>query len=292
MQPLTLLLLAATASAQSLASVLTNPAVSELAAVLSAYPAIVKTLSGAKDITILAPANGARGLRQLAGAAKYEKYAPGLTEATLTYHVLKGAIPASAVPANAFVETLLTNGNYSAVTGGQRVQATKKDGKVVFISGGGAKSTVTAADIKFDGGVIHLIDAVLQPPQAPSIVARAGGLTTLASTLASQGLAKTVDGLKGITIFAPTNAAFDAASGLIETLSKEQLAGALTYHVVKAVAYSTDVKDGLEVPTVQGKTLKITVKGGSVYVNKAKVIKTDILTKNGVVHVIDGVLTP
>jgi hypothetical protein len=71
--------------------------------------------------------------------------------------ILKGAIPLSGIPANAFVETLLTNSNYSSVTGGQRLRVEKNANNVTFTSALGAKSKVTKADIKFDGGYIHVI---------------------------------------------------------------------------------------------------------------------------------------
>ena len=75
---------------------------------------------------------------------------------------------------------------------------------------------------------------------------------------------------------------------------KKLLTSILTYHVVKgAVPASTVVKlNGKSVKTLNGKSVKITVKGGKVYVNKSKVIKTDVKASNGIIHVIDTVLIP
>lgn len=111
-------------------------------------------------------------------------------------------------------------------------------------------------------------------------------------SLNAAGLSKTVDSLRDITIFAPSNAAFDKASSVLAGLSKAQVAGALTYHVVKGVGYSTSLKDGQLLPTVQGGNLKVKIRNGVVYINSAKVVKPDFLTKSGVVHLIDSVLTP
>jgi len=292
------LILFASAQAQTLQSLLGSPGLTNLTTILSRYPALAATLSSATDITILAPADGARGLERILastserGQALINRFSPGIIESTLTYHVLKGSFPASAIPEKAFVETLLTNTNYSSVTGGQRLQVEKSTSGVVFTSALGTKSKVTKADIKFNGGYIHLIDAVLTPPQTVAATAFGSGLTTLARTLNSTGLLSTVEGLKDVTIFAPTNAAFATAQSTIATLSEAQVKGALTYHVAKGVAFSTSLKNGQQVPTVNGKPLVIKIDGDKVFVNNAKVIKTDILTKNGVVHVIDSVLVP
>lgn len=105
-------------------------------------------------------------------------------------------------------------------------------------------------------------------------------------------LTKSVAAMKDITIFAPTNAAFDKASVIISALSTEKVKEALTFHVVKGVTYSTNLKDGTELKTVQGEKLKVKIVGANVFVNGVKVVVSDVLTKNGVVHVIDGVLVP
>jgi hypothetical protein len=146
-------------NAQSLSSVLAGAKdLSDLKTVLGKYPAIVNTLASAKGITILAPIDGSDGMDRLVSSVEgalapiVARTSPGLIESTLTYHVLKGVFPASAIPANAFVETLLTNANYSSVTGGQRVQVSKKNGKVT-VTGAGRPISVVKADIKFDGGL-------------------------------------------------------------------------------------------------------------------------------------------
>lgn len=179
------LLFIAGAQGQTLQSLLGTPGLTQLTAVLGKFPAITNTLANAKDITILAPADGARGIQQLLastsgqGKAFVDRFTPGSVEAALTYRksylstytgdmslqspdVLKGAIPSSAIPANAFVETLLSSGNFSSVTGGQRIQVQKTASGVTFTSALGAKSKVTKADIKFNGGYIHLIGTSLR----------------------------------------------------------------------------------------------------------------------------------
>jgi uncharacterized surface protein with fasciclin (FAS1) repeats len=96
-----------------------------------------------------------------------------------------------------------------------------------------------------------------------------------------------VENLKDVTIFAPTDGAFDSAESIISGLNEDGISSALTYHVAKGVGYSTDFLNGQIVPTVNGKTLSITVKNGTASVNGARIVKTDLLTRNGVMHVIE-----
>ena len=73
---------------------------------------------------------------------------------------------------------------------------------------------------------------------------------------------------------------------------KEALAKILTYHVVSGKVTAKDVVELTEATTVQGQKVTISVRDGSVYVNGAKVIATDIMTSNGVIHVLDSVILP
>jgi transforming growth factor-beta-induced protein len=272
-------------------------------------PAILSALTSAKNsITILAPTNAAFAafLNVSANTAAIKADA-GLVPALLEYHVLKGVYKSTAFgPKGAFAPTLLTNSSYTNVTGGQVVEAIVEAGKVDIYSGLHAKSTVVVAvshtpnyfhddidadryqDVAFDGGVIHVIDTVLTIPESPSATAEAAGLTSLASALTSAGLVSTVDGLHDVTIFAPTNAAFAAIADTTAKLTKKQLTEVLTYHVIsEAVAYSTTLKDGEKVATVEGDKVTISLKGGKVLVDDATVVTADVLVSNGVVHVID-----
>ena len=95
------------------------------------------------------------------------------------------------------------------------------------------------------------------------------------------------------TVFAPTDAAFDALpSGLLESLSEEELTNILLYHVLDGRVNSTDLSDGMTATTLQGKDVLITINGTDVFINNAQVTVVDIQADNGVVHVIDAVLIP
>lgn len=120
--------------------------------------------------------------------------------------------------------------------------------------------------------------------------------STLVTAVKAAGLAETLSGDGPFTVFAPTNEAFaKLPEGTVETLlkpeNKEKLAAVLTYHVVAAKVMAADVKAG-KVATVNGAEATITVKDGAVMIDGAKVVTTDIVGKNGVIHVIDTVIMP
>ena len=122
----------------------------------------------------------------------------------------------------------------------------------------------------------------------------AGQFKTLAKALTEAGLIDTLKGPGPYTVFAPTDAAFakipaDQLNALLA--DKAKLTKVLTYHVVPGAVMAKDVKPGM-VKTVEGQALTIDVSNAGVTVDDAKVIKTDILATNGVIHVIDTVVLP
>ncbi len=121
--------------------------------------------------------------------------------------------------------------------------------------------------------------------------------STLVAAVKAAGLVETLSGKGPFTVFAPTNAAFDALpKGTVETLlkpeNKEKLVSILTYHVVAAKVMAADAVKLDEAKTVQGQSAKITVTNGVAKIDNAKIVKTDIVCKNGVIHVIDAVILP
>jgi uncharacterized surface protein with fasciclin (FAS1) repeats len=121
----------------------------------------------------------------------------------------------------------------------------------------------------------------------------AGDFKTLATALQAAGLVETLKGKGPFTVFAPTDAAFaklpkDQLDALLK--DKAKLTAVLTYHVVSGKVMAADVKAG-KVKTVQGSELTVSTSGG-VMVDNAKVVKTDIVADNGVIHVIDTVVIP
>ena len=123
----------------------------------------------------------------------------------------------------------------------------------------------------------------------------AGQFKTLAKALDTAGLIPVLKGKGPFTVFAPTDEAFaKLPAGTLEALLKDKskLAAILTYHVVPGAVRAADVVKLDSAKTVQGQKIAITVKGASVMVNQANVVKTDIEASNGVIHVIDAVIMP
>lgn len=122
----------------------------------------------------------------------------------------------------------------------------------------------------------------------------AGQFNTLVKAVQEAGLVETLKGEGPFTVFAPTDDAF--AKVPQETLNalladKDALAKVLTYHVVSGKVMAADVAGIDSATTVEGSDISITTEGG-VKVNEANVVKTDIVTSNGVIHVIDSVILP
>ncbi|MEM6597869.1 MAG: fasciclin domain-containing protein, partial [Cyanobacteria bacterium P01_C01_bin.69] len=123
-----------------------------------------------------------------------------------------------------------------------------------------------------------------------------GSFDTLVAAVQAADLAETLSAPGPYTVFAPTDEAFAALpEGVLDALllpeNKDVLTQILTYHVVSGEVPSSAVETGL-VPTVEGASLDVVADGSGVTVNGANVVATDVMTSNGVIHVIDAVLVP
>ena len=134
----------------------------------------------------------------------------------------------------------------------------------------------------------------------PDIVDIAAGnedFSTLVAAVSAAGLVDTLKGVGPFTVFAPNNDAFaklpdGTVASLLEPENLETLQSILTYHVVSGSVLASDVVNLNRATTVNGEDVHISVRNGEVYVNESRVIATDIIGSNGVIHVIDGVLLP
>jgi len=125
----------------------------------------------------------------------------------------------------------------------------------------------------------------------------AGSFKTLAAALQAADLVETLKGNGPFTVFAPTDEAFaKLPAGTVENLlkpeNKTKLVSILTYHVVPGSVTSGQVAKMTSAKTVEGQSVKISSKGGTVMIDNAKVVKADIVASNGVIHVIDTVILP
>jgi uncharacterized surface protein with fasciclin (FAS1) repeats len=123
---------------------------------------------------------------------------------------------------------------------------------------------------------------------------KAGTFKTLLAAVKAAGLTETLEGKGPYTVFAPNDEAFaKLPKGTVESLLADipKLKKLLTYHVVSGDVRAADVAKLHDVKTVEGGNIHIHANGG-VKVNESKVIGADVVSDNGVIHVIDTVLTP
>ncbi|WJG35922.1 FAS1 domain-containing protein [Fusarium oxysporum Fo47] len=271
-----------------------NHILSVLNGILEERPGFAAALESMIDVTILAPSDDAiRSFLNNATIARMLASDSGAFEAVLSYHVLNGIYSnKNFTETPMFIETMLQNSTFGNVTGVQVVEA-KKDGDAVsFHSTLKTKANITQADLKFTGGVVHIINRVLEIPMNLSATTIAANLTAVTGAISAAHLTNDLIDMQNIMVFAPNNGAFAAIASVVGSLSDDDLQSILQYHIVQGrVEYSTTLENGT-LRTVEGSDLNISVEDGTIYVDEARVILPDVLISNGVVHVVDNVLNP
>jgi len=270
----------ATKQLSSLVSVLTT----------KGYEPVLEALSGPGNFTVFAPDNYAFE------HAKIDPSDVDTVTQVLLYHVLGFHVESKDLKLEQFPHTLMKDAKFVNVGGDSQVVGVYDAFKRVFVNWGLFGSPrhtadVVVKDIECSNGVVHIIDKVMHFPGKTSALAVEADLKELVGALKKAELVDAVDTSPGVTIFAPDNLAFYEIGG-IQNLTKAQLTPILTYHVVPAVAFSTDLKDGQELPTLNGGKLKVRIHNGRVYINDAQVVFANSITENGAVHVINKVLIP
>ena len=127
------------------------------------------------------------------------------------------------------------------------------------------------------------------------VASSAGSFNTLLAAAKAAGLVDTLESAGPFTVFAPTDEAFaKLPEGTIDNLlaNPDKLKQILLYHVVPGKVMAKDVVGLSSATTAQGSDIAIVLKGDSVMINNAKVLKTDVMASNGVIHVIDTVIVP
>jgi transforming growth factor-beta-induced protein len=242
---------------------------------------LASALSGNGPFTVFAPTNEAFG--KLPTGTLSSLTTDQLTD-ILKYHVINADIKAMDLSSEQEATTL----------NGQKVFITKDAQGNVTVNG---NAMVTQADLVSSNGVIHAVDHVLFPDSfndVTGIIAKRYQLSKLDSLLNEAGLISALQAQGPFTIFAPDNMAFDnLPAGTLDNLTTAQLQDILKYHVVSGKILSSDLQPSQTVTTLNGQTITITVSNGVVKVNGNATVKTaDLTGTNGVIHIIDGVLTP
>ena len=246
---------------------------------------LVDTLSGEGPFTVFAPTDDAFAALPEGTVEALLGDIPALTD-ILLYHVVSGSY---------FAEDVLSAGMLTTLQG-EDIEFTVMDGQA-YVNG----AMISVTDIEASNGVIHVIDAVILPPEETElptiaeIAAADGNFSTLVAALSAANLVDTLNGEGPFTVFAPTDDAFAALpEGTVEALLGDipALTDILLYHVVSGSYYAEDVLSTSSLVTVQGAGVSFSVMGENAYVNDAMITATDIEASNGVIHVIDAVILP
>jgi len=255
---------------------------------------LATTLSSPGPLTVFAPTNDAfAALLAELGVTKEQLLADkALLSSVLTYHVLPAKVLQADVPAGKAITT---------VQGGIfKVDAVGTD--LVITDGRNRTAKITATNLEASNGVIHVVDKVILPADK-NVVQTAQALpdfSILVEAVVAANLQGTLSGSGPFTVFAPTNAAFAALLAELGVTKDQLLADVplltrvLTYHVVNGRVLKADVPVGAAIATVEGGTftvdasLAITDQRG----RQSGIVATDVLSSNGVIHVIDRVLLP
>jgi transforming growth factor-beta-induced protein len=249
---------------------------------------LVETLQGDGPFTVFAPTDEAFAALPEGTLEALLADTEALSQ-VLLYHVVSGEVLASEVV-----------GLDSAATVQGEDIAISVDGDSVRVN----EANLVTTDIDASNGVIHVIDQVILPPSMSEAAAMsdivdtaqaAGGFTTLLTAVEAAGLVDTLKSEGPFTVFAPTDTAFAALpAGTVEGLlaDTEALTEILLYHVLPGQVTADQVIQLDSAQTVEGSTITIRAEDGKVFINDAQILTTDILTSNGVIHVIDQVILP
>jgi len=263
-------------------------------AVGAADPSVATALTTGGPFTVFAPTNTAFSALGDTLTTLLEPANQGMLTDVLLYHVVSGDLSAADLTLDAmdifsgesnsfFVETLLG--------ADIKVEVTPMG---VMLNG---SAMVAMPNVMASNGTVHVIDGVLLPPENLATVATDAGFSELVNAVgaADPAVAAALTGDGPLTVFAPTNEAFQAISSTVAGLSTAQLTEILLYHVVPGKVYASEVPLDTPITTADtaGNTVTITKdSSGQLMINGAKIIATDVMAGNGVIHVIDQVILP
>jgi len=183
----------------------------------------------------------------------------------------------------------LSNGQVVTMLGGGEVTVMIADGKVMLNN-----AMVVSPDVMASNGVIHVLDKLIDfsVDNIVNVASANGNFGTLLAAANAAGLVDTLSNPDAtLTVFAPTDEAFEGVDVAALLKDTGALKAILLNHVLGSVVMSTDLSDDQEVTMLGGGKLTVKIADGTVMVNNAKVTGADVKATNGVIHVIDSVIT-
>ncbi|KAK7415211.1 hypothetical protein QQX98_006058 [Neonectria punicea] len=266
------------------------------------YPEILLELPSYDGATIVAPNDDA--FKQIPFTSLKDIWDPKNKDVTIPliqYHILQGTVNTEELDAGPTYirSTLMTDAKFTNVTSGQNILIAKQSDQIVFITGAGNRVILMDNDIPFKGGLIHIVDNLLTPPQRLRETAMAFQVDSFLGALFETHLMPKLADRKNITVFAPSDRSFRYVGGSLDNLSADELADVMGYHIVpdKVLASSAltnnTVMDTLSKDTSgQAKTITVHELSNGLYINSAQIQQADLLLANGIMHVISGPLNP
>ena len=264
------------------------------------YPDLVANLSSQQQsqqyVTLLAPSDNA--FERLASSSIFADNSSGAIQSFLDYHIISGDHQLSTVNESfGFYPTRLDDTAYTNVSRGQRLGLVKQgNNELIIVSGSGSRSRAVKTDVYFQGGVMHIIDSPVLPPQ-PLIQATVPFNLTgfLGAAYQNRSLAEFISQARDVTLFVPNNVAFERVGSTVTSIDEQSLSALLNYHVIVGQGgpfYTSSFSNGTIYETLQGQNVTIRQASNSNFVNSARMLQTDLLIANGVLHIIDNVLNP
>ncbi|KAG5805389.1 hypothetical protein H9Q74_010986 [Fusarium xylarioides] len=292
---------------------------------LGAAPQVLaETLSSqGSNVTILIPTDNAiKSYLKDSSISDVTELNQTLLQVFFSYHSMAASLSSTDFDDSRglSVPTLLKSEEFNNRTAGPQIQSqfgNSADGQVVFASrvqkGKRADGDISGAIVNLRAGEeqnvkmtavdgswgeknasrFQIVDKVLLPPLSCSKTVRAADdkrLTALNGALIKAGLWPALDASKNVTCLAPSTQAFkDAGSPDVE-LSKEDLGGALLAHTLNEVTYSNYLRDGQVIGTLNKTEVRVRIIDDEIFFNNAKVIEANVLTNNGLIHILDSVI--
>ncbi|KAF9882027.1 fasciclin domain-containing protein [Colletotrichum karsti] len=172
-------------------------------------------------------------------------------------------------------------------------QAASTDEKAGLQAGLGQTAELTGVDGVWDGGYFQIVNTVLEMPTVCSATIKklSDTLSGLDSALRKVSLWQELDKTPNVTCLGPNTAAFNSAGNPEKNLNQTALTDALLFHTLPQVAYSNFLTDGQEFMSLGNVTVRVTVKDNQIWFNDAKVVQPNVLTNNGLIHVLDRVMS-
>ncbi|KAK1715867.1 fasciclin domain-containing protein [Colletotrichum lupini] len=313
---------------QSLSNVLTSHAdLSMFNEILNSYPSIISNVTaGTKNkVTLLVPTNVALAkFLQQSNVSEITQLPVSQLLTVFRYHTLDASLTAAnfSAPRGITVPTKLRDELFNLRTPGPAMidqygegaqgqvlfvspstinptkfrvrQGTPSDDHTASLRGGlGQTAELTSIDGVWDGGYFQAVDAVLEAPAVCSTTIKklSSSLSALGDALDKIKLWRQLDNTANITCLGPNTAAFKEAGSPQSSLGNKDLKNALLFHTLPQTAYSDFLVDGQEFTSMANVTVRVTIKDNEIWFNDAKVISPNVLTNNGLIHILDRVMS-